>query len=98
MYVDSAYHYAAWLDIFDQSLKHWKIQYWGSRAEDVPPLGHVNTNSVTLGVWDIQNDHATYLSTYDASGVGPMFNGQAPAEYHNFAKYSSPAGLSMMMQ
>jgi hypothetical protein len=98
MYVDSAYHYAAWLDIFDQNLKHWKIQYWGSRAEDVPPLGHVNTNSVTLSVWDVQNDHATYLSTYDASGVGPMFNNQAPPQYHNFEKYSSPAGLAQMMQ
>ncbi len=98
MYVDSAYHYAAWLDIFDQNMKHWKIQFWASRAEDVAPLGHVNTNSVTLGVWDIQNDHATYLSTYDADGVGPRFNNAAPPEYHNFAKYCSPSGLSQMMQ
>jgi hypothetical protein len=98
MYVDSAYHYGAWLDIFDQNLKHWKVQFWASRAEDVPSLGHVNTNSVTLAVWDVQNDHATYLSTYDAAGVGPMFDTGAPADYHNFAKYSSPSGLSQMMQ
>jgi hypothetical protein len=98
MYVDSIYHYAGWLDIFDVNLKHWKIQYWGSRAEDVVQLGHVNTNSVTLAVWDIQNDHWTYLSTYDASGVGPWFNGGAPREYYNYTKYSSPAGLMQVMQ
>ncbi len=98
MYVDSVYHYAAWLDIFDANLKHWKIQFWASRAEDVPLLGHVNTNSVTLAVWDVQNDHATYLSTYDAAGVGPYFNQAAPPEYHNFTKYSSPSGLMQVMQ
>jgi hypothetical protein len=98
MYVDSIYHYAGWLDIFDGNLKHWKIQYWGSRAEDVPPLGHVNTNSVTLGVWDVQNDHATYLSTYDASGTGPYFNTQAPPDYRNYTKYCSPSGLMQVMQ
>lgn len=98
MYVDSIYHYAAWLDIFDANLKHWKIQFWASRAENVPPLGHVNTNSVTLAVWDVQNDHATYLSTYDAAGVGPYFNQAAPPEYHNYTKYSSPSGLMQVMQ
>ncbi|MGH8012553.1 MAG: DUF1329 domain-containing protein [Candidatus Binataceae bacterium] len=98
MYVDSVYHYAGWLDIFDSALKHWKIQYWGSRAEDVPPLGHVNTNSVTLAVWDVQNDHATYLSTYDPSGVGPYFNNGAPPQYHNFTRFCSPSGLMQVMQ
>jgi hypothetical protein len=48
MYVGSIYHYAAWLDTVDAKLKHWKIQFWASRAEDVPRLGHVNTNSVRL--------------------------------------------------
>ncbi len=98
MYVDSVYHYAAWLDIFDSNLKHWKIQFWASRAEDVPPLGHVNTNSVTLGVWDVQNDHATYLSTYDDQGVGPYFNNGAPSEYRNYTRFSSPSGLMQVMQ
>ena len=98
MYVDSIYHYAGWLDIFDTNLKHWKIQYWGSRAEDVAGLGHVNTNSVTLGVWDVQNDHATYLSTYDATGVGPNFNSGAPPGYYNYTTYSSPSGLMQVME
>jgi hypothetical protein len=98
MYVDSIYHYAAWLDIFDANLKHWKIQFWASRVEDAPLLGHVNTNSVTLAVWDVQNDHTTYLSTYDAAGVRPYFNQAAPPEYHNNTKYSSPSGLMEVMQ
>jgi hypothetical protein len=98
MYVDSIYHYAAWLDIFDAKLKHWKIQFWASRAEDVPRLGHVNTNSVTLAVWDVQNDHATYLSTCDAAGFGPYFNQRAPREYHNYTRFSSPSGLMQVMQ
>jgi len=98
MYVDSVYHYASWLDIFDSNLKHWKVMWWGARAEDVAPFGHVNTNSVTAAVWDVQNDHATYLSTYDSNGVGPYFNQGAPKEYYNYTKYCSPSGLMQVMR
>ena len=35
----------------------------------------------------------SFLSTTDEHGVGPKFNSDAPPEYHDYTKYSSPSGL-----
>ncbi|MBF6560780.1 MAG: DUF1329 domain-containing protein [Candidatus Binataceae bacterium] len=93
MYVDSHFHYATWIDIYDSNLALWKMFWLGPRAADVTGVGHVTTNSTSASVWDIQNDHMTFLSTVDEHGVGPKFNSDAPPEYHDYTKYSSPSGL-----
>ncbi|MGH8012209.1 MAG: DUF1329 domain-containing protein [Candidatus Binataceae bacterium] len=98
MYVDSHFHYGSWLDIYDSNLKLWKIQWWGARAATITGVGHVTTNSATVGVWDIQNSHATYLSTMDPAGIGPKFNQDAPPPYHNYTKYCTPGGLMQIMR
>jgi hypothetical protein len=93
MYVDSHFHYATWIDIYDANLALWKMFWLGPRAADVSGVGHVTVNSVSASVWDVQNEHMTFLSTTDEHGVGPKFNGDAPPEYHDYTKYSSPSGL-----
>ena len=98
MYVDSNFDYADWIDVYDSNLQLWKMFWLAPRAANVPGVGHVTTNSVTAAVWDVQNDHATLLSTVDDKGVGPYFNDDAPADYHNFNKYSSPGGLMSIMR
>jgi hypothetical protein len=98
MYVDSHFHYATWIDIYDSNLNLWKIFWLGPRAATVPQVGHVTTNSVTGSVWDVQNEHMTFLSTVDGDGVGPSFNSDAPPEYHDFTKYCTPSGLMQIMR
>ncbi len=98
MYVDSHFHYGAWLDIYDANMALWKTSWWGARAADVPGVGHVTTNSVTAALWDIQNDHMTIVSTVDPRGVGPKFNSDAPPDYHDYSKYCSPSGLMQIMR
>jgi|ERR1700730_17089996 hypothetical protein len=93
MYVDSHFHYAIWVDIYDSNLKLWKIFWNAPRAETVPQVGHVTTNSTTGAVWDVQNEHMTMVSTVDPAGVGPKFNQDAPPDYHDYNKYCTPGGL-----
>ncbi|MGH7986153.1 MAG: hypothetical protein ACREQX_07710, partial [Candidatus Binataceae bacterium] len=98
MYVDSHFHYANWIDVYDSNLKLWKLFWLSPRAANVPEIGHVTTNSTSAAVWDIQNSHATYVSTVDPDGVGPAFNQDAPADYHNYTKYCTPSGLMQIMR
>ncbi len=98
MYVDSHFHYATWIDIYDSNLNLWKIFWLGPRSATVPGVGHVTTNSTSGSVWDVQNEHMTFLSTVDAKGVGPSFNSDAPPEYHDFTKYCTPSGLMQIMR
>jgi hypothetical protein len=98
MYVDSHYHYADWIDVYDANMALWKMFWIGARAADVPKIGHITTNSTAAAAWDVQNDHMTIVSTVDDKGVGPKFNSDAPPEYHDFVKYCSPSGLMQIMR
>lgn len=98
MYVDSHFHYGIWVDIYDSNLKLWKIFWNAPRAETVPEIGHVTTNSTTGSVWDVQNEHMTMVSTVDPSGVGPKFNQDAPPDYHDYNKYCTPGGLMQILR
>jgi len=99
MYVDQAYAYADWIEIYDQNLELWKI-FGGGAAHvvDVPGVGRVVTNSVVSGGWDIQNDHASYFSSIDKAGHEPFFNQNAPKEYQDLSRYSTPGGLMQILQ
>ncbi len=99
MYVDQAYTYGDWIEIYDSNLQLWKM-YGGGAAHvvDVPQIGRVVTNSVVSSAWDIQNDHASYFSSIDKAGHDPYFNQDAPKEYQDYTKYSSPSGLMQIMR
>ncbi len=58
-----------------------EIRSPASRVEDAPPRGRMNANSVRLAARDAQNDHATDLSPYHASGGGPYFNKNASPDH-----------------
>jgi hypothetical protein len=99
MYVDQAYTYGDWVEIYDTNMQLWKV-FGGGAAHvvDVPQVGRVVTNSVVSGGWDVQNDHASYFSSIDKAGHEVSFNQDAPAEYRDFTRYSTPAGLTQIMR
>jgi hypothetical protein len=99
MYVDQAYTYGDWIEIYDNNMQLWKL-FGGGAAHvvNVPKIGPVVTNSVVSSAWDIQNDHASYFSSIDKAGHDPYFNQDAPQEYQNFTRYCTPAGLMQIMQ
>jgi hypothetical protein len=48
-------------------------------------------------LWDIQNSHSTILSL-PADGHPFFVNGQAPAEYTDIQRYTTPGGLDLIMR
>ncbi|MGH7935368.1 MAG: DUF1329 domain-containing protein [Candidatus Binataceae bacterium] len=99
MYVDQAFDYGIWQELYDSNMKLWKIfGGGGAHVVDVPGVGRVVTNSVSTAAWDIQNDHASYFSSMNEQGHDATFNEQAPQEYHDYTKYSTPAGLMQIMR
>jgi uncharacterized protein DUF1329 len=99
MYVDQAYTYSDWNELYDGNLQLWKI-FGGGAAHvvDVPRVGRVVTNAVVSGGWDIQNDHASYFSSIDKAGHEPLFNQLAPKEYQDISRYCTPAGLMQILR
>jgi hypothetical protein len=99
IYVDQAYTFSDWTEIYDQNLELWKI-FGGGAAHvvDVPAIGRVVTNAAVSGGWDVQNDHASYLSTIDKAGHEGLFNQNAPKEYQDFSRYCTPGGLMQILQ
>jgi len=47
--------------------------------------------------WDIQNSHSTFVSQ-PVDGQPFFVNGQAPAEYNDVQRYTTPSGLDLIMR
>jgi Protein of unknown function (DUF1329) len=99
MYVDKAFWYAIWEEIYDSNMKLWKIFMGpGGHVVKVPEIGRVVTNSYSGCGIDVQNDHETCFSSMDEDGHDAVFNSDAPAEFHNYVRYSTPGGLMQIMR
>ncbi len=99
MYIDKEFFYSLWTDLYDSNMKLWKAQFWAPRVRPVPGDGRVITNSVGCASYDLQNTHATYWSSAgNPRGADPLFNSDAPQEYHDGIKYGSPTGLALIMR
>jgi hypothetical protein len=98
MYVDQAFAAPLWEDLYDMEMKPWKFLGLFLRTLDVPGIGPVNaTGSQVEAYWDIQNKHSTFFS--DPAMNRPFYvNEQAPREYNNVTKYTSPGGLNEIMR
>ncbi len=97
MYIDKEFFYSLWTDLYDANMKLWKAQFWGPRVRQVPGVGRVITNSVGCASYDLQNYHATYWSSAgNPRSADPLFNSDAPAEFHDGIKYGNPSGLSQI--
>jgi len=97
IYEDSYSHYALWEDVYDANLRLWKIALVAPRDTFAPSLGLV-PGSVTSCIWDVQNDHLTTGTTQDQYGHDVSVDSEVPAEYRNFAQYSTPGGLVQIMK
>ncbi len=97
IYEDAQTHYALWEDVYDANLKLWKIALVAPRSVAGPGLGAVPA-SVTSCIWDVQNNHMTTGTTQDSHGHDVLINSDVPAEYRDFARYSTPGGLVQIMK
>lgn len=99
MFEDAQFYHELWEDLYDANMKLWKIVWVVRRAAPVPGQGiSPNNGDVLESYFDVQNEHASYVTTGDRPGTDLIFDEQIPAEFHDVAKYSTPGGLMQIMR
>jgi hypothetical protein len=64
----------------------------------VPGIGPVNTaDSDIEELWDIQNNHSS-IAAEPSPGRPFYVNGQAPSAFNDLRRYTTPAGLNLIMR
>jgi hypothetical protein len=98
-YVDKQYYGNVAEDIYDSNMKLWKV-VWTAGAP--AQLDNYGEQSGACGIveiyWDVQNDHASYISSFNPSGACQLFDSKVPKHYNNVTKFSSPSGLMQLMR
>lgn len=98
VYIDKATSIPVWEDLYDQGLQPWRFIGFFPRTLDAPGIGPINaSNSTVYGFWDVKYHHATVFAE-PGEGAPFYINGQAPPEYRDLSRYTTPGGLSMIMR
>jgi hypothetical protein len=96
MYVDAHNFSPLWEELFDTQMKLWKFQTTLPQRVEVPGVGPVVTPGVDVElIWDIQRNHA---SAGGESAGSVHVNEKAPAEFQDVSRYTTPAGLNLIMR
>jgi len=98
-YVDKQYYGNVAEDIYDSNMKLWKVVWVGSTPAQLDnygeQLGHCG---IVENYWDVQNDHVSYITSFNPSGACSLYDTKVPAQWNNVTKYATPAGLSQLMR
>ena len=98
MYSDSHFNGILWEDLYDSQKRLWKIQAIFPLAVEVPGSGPVNTaDSDVEELWDIQNNHSS-IAAEPSPGRPFYVNEQAPSGFNDLRRYTTPAGLNLIMR
>jgi hypothetical protein len=98
MYADSHFSYPLWEEMADARMQPRKILGIFPLGVNVPGAGIVDTAAMDVEVfWDLQHKHASFASEPTIGRVAYV-NEEAPAKYDDDARYSSPAGLNLIMR
>jgi hypothetical protein len=98
VYADSHFSGILWEELDDMQMQPSKILAIFPLQVEVPQVGTINTAALDVEVlWDIQRKHATY-SSEPANGRPYYINGQAPLEYRDDTRYTTPGGLNLIMR
>ena len=99
MYVDKQFFGALWQDLYDSKMRLWKIALLQPIILNVPLAGRQNSSGAQYShYWDIQNNHATFNGPNDGHGYDVLLNQNAPKQYDDIERYSTPGGLDQVMR
>ena len=101
LYIDNHYHTGLWQDLYDSNMKLWKVALLAvPDAAKVPgvPGGLAPGLDGFFTMWDVQNDHLTVITGLNEKGEGYQVNSNAPSEYQDLVKYTTPSGLQQIMR
>jgi hypothetical protein len=98
IYIDKATYAPLWEDLYDTHMQPWRFVGIFPRALEVPGLGLQDTsNSMVYGFWDVKYSHATVFAE-PADGQPFYINEQAPKDFLDLEKFTTPGGLSEIMR
>ena len=98
-YIDKETWQPVWVDLYDRSLKLWKIGPSVYRPMALPrtdgdvAVGAGGPGDGEYTFWDVQNMHLTF----DIQ-IGAQINENAPKSYDDFVRWATPAGMVQVMQ
>jgi hypothetical protein len=96
-YVDKQYYANLAEDLYDANNKLWKIVWTASTPGKLDNYGEQpGIGGVVENYWDVQNDHVSYITSFNSSGAKELWDEQVPKEYDDVTKYSTPGGLSQI--
>ncbi|MGH7905714.1 MAG: DUF1329 domain-containing protein [Candidatus Binataceae bacterium] len=103
MYVDKENYDLYWKDIYDSSMKYWKALVGDHIASPVPHEGmQFETGNLIERVYDMQSAHFSIVVSSDPRGNWDHNNGECKnyngMNYDNVVKYSTAAGLALVLR
>jgi hypothetical protein len=98
-YVDKQYYGNVAEDIYDANMKLWKVVWVGSGPSKLDTYGEqAGFCGIVETYWDMQNDHVSYITSFNPSGNCEVWDSSLPKRFDNVAKYSTPGGLAQLMR
>lgn len=98
-YVDKQYFGNIAEDIYDSNMKLWKVMFAGSAPGPIDNYGEqLGSCGIIENYWDLQNDHVSYITTFNPTGSCFTWDSAIPARYRNVSKYATPGGLMQIMR
>jgi hypothetical protein len=98
-YVDKQYYANLAEDIYDVNMELWKVVWVGSTPTVLDNYGEqAGVCGLEQTYWDVQNDHVSYVTSFNPAGACLLWDKQVPKRYDDVVRYSTPAGLSMVMR
>jgi hypothetical protein len=96
IYMDSHFFSPLWEELYDSDMKLWKFDMVMPQRFEVPKIGWVELPGADVEeLWDLKRNHATV----GAEGRPTLYvNEQAPAEFQDIPRYTTPAGLNLIMR
>jgi hypothetical protein len=98
-YIDSQYYTSLAEDVYDGQMQLWKVYMISTATKNFDNYGEQSwMGGIVFQVWDVQNDHATYGTTANPTGIKIFWDKEIPERYRDVTKYGTPAGLSTVMR
>jgi hypothetical protein len=99
MYIDKQYYQTLAEDIYDSNQKLWKVMFEAGAQAPYASYGmQPNFGGIIENFFDVQNDHVSYVTTFNKGGIPILYDSQVPGQFNDVAKYSTPSGLQQLMR
>jgi len=96
IYVDSHFYGPLWQEIYDSKMEISKFYQVAPQKVDVPGIGPQNVAGGDLEIiWNLKDHHATWAAENPQTLAA---NENAPKEFQDLERYTTPAGLNFIMR